>query len=299
MTTANTVLDSLIEHTGCGFLVMDSNLCIREASPTMSRFSGRLADSLIGKALTGEFPELTDYTDRIRRLANEPSEHIRLRVTRDAVFFAAVTVQTIDTKSNAMLVVFEDITTLVMRTQVLGRRVKELESRCQELERNLLNGESATPRDAAQYDRQTGLLRREYVIEKLLEEEKFSRHWRRPLSVAILRLTNLAELGQQDGLTMEQRTALVGRVGEICRDCLRSMDIIGHIDTAGLLMILPQTDRVGADVTLARIERALAGHPMELVRKLERGIGVCEIDVHQVDTLEVMLTRVENSVRVA
>lgn len=277
MATADLILPNLLMRTGCGYVVADRELRITAASETIDRFSTG-DNPVAGRMLVQVFPEFSEYVPRLGGLFDEPGQQIRFRITRADHHYIMVSGQFFpDDDDPALLLLFEDITLLVLRTEILGRRVKELESRAQNLEKALFNNASANhaPSLTPDFNLETGLYGLDYIIRRLVEEEGFSRRWKRPLSVVILRLA-----ANHETLPAGALEAVAGLV----RSNLRSMDTMGLLDASAFILVLPQTSRDSAQITVNRI--------LERINK-ERGaqwadfnirVGVSELLANGEDT---------------
>lgn len=96
-------------------------------------------------------------------------------------------------------------------------------------------------------DPDTGLYGTGFMAFKLEEEVKRSRRFRLPLSVLILDLPHMRELGDED--RAEALAMVSGRLLTECRD----IDFMGRYDDSSFLMLLPSTGPVGARILVSRL----------------------------------------------
>jgi PleD family two-component response regulator len=278
METVDSILAGLLARTGCGYLVVDRNLEIAAASETVARFTAAGTDGLTGQALVKAFPEFQEYTPRLEILFAEPAQQVRFRIKRGEHLYVMVSSRAFTYgDAPALLVLFEDITLLVLRTEILGRRVKELESRSQNLEKALFSATDATKTEklTPNFDLETGLYDLDYVIRRLVEEEGFSRRWQRPLSVVVLRLA-----AGGSSLTGDVLKSVAG----IIRQNLRSMDTLGLLDASGFILVLPQTAGEDARTSVDRVLERMRKQPEGAAPDLDIRVGIAELSAKGEDT---------------
>jgi GGDEF domain-containing protein len=293
-------LDTVLERAGLGYALVNSRLQIVEANEVAARFSkqGREGLALAGQPLTVPFPELKDYSERLDHLIGAADEEMRFRIRRDNNMFAMVTVRSVRHELASLLVVFEDITLLVLRTEVLGRRVKELESRCQSLEKALFGGTSGKKKAAAlepQFDPDSGLYALDYVIGRMVEEESLSRRWHRPCSVAVVRIDGIPKLVTGKELSQQDARDLVRAVAEVIRRNLRTTDTPGRLDDTGFVLLFPQTPGDGAQVSTDRITHVVSEQRFQNVGALALRTGIAELGAARDDTALKMLERAKQA----
>jgi GGDEF domain-containing protein len=294
------LLDTILSRAGLGYALVNSRLQIIEANETAARFGrqGRGGLALAGQPLAIPFPEFKDYESRLDQLIGAPEEELRFRIRRDNNLFAMVTVRAVSHELASLLIVFEDITLLVLRTEVLGRRVKELESRCQSLEKALFGGVAASRKTAAlepQFDTDSGLYTLDYVIGRMVEEEGLSRRWHRPCSIAVLRIDDMSGLISRKELSQQDTRDLVRAVAEVIRRNLRTTDTPGRLDDTGFVLLFPQTADDGAQVCAGRIAHVVSEQRYQNVGALALRVGTTELGTTREDTALRMLERAKQA----
>ncbi len=95
-------------------------------------------------------------------------------------------------------------------------------------------------------DPDTGLFSGPYMAFKLEEEFKRTLRFRSPLSVVLLDLPGVRDMG-------EERGPLLGRVAGIFLNECRDIDVVGRYDSDSFLFLLPQTGASGAKILVSRI----------------------------------------------
>lgn len=290
MTQSSSILNTLLTRTGCGYLLVDAELRILEASDTITRFGAHDA-ALAGRLLAAEFPEFKDYVDQFGKLMDDPEAKIRFRIKREENVYVLVSVQRTELDVPALLVLFEDITQLVLRTEILGRRVKELESRCQTLEKALPAAAALEPL----LDPDTGLYDLDSIIGRLTDEEAFSRRWKKPFSVLVIRVNDLADLVDRYHLSTEQAKVLFKALADTIRLYLRTMDILGRVDESGIIALLPHTSKEGAQISAERILAVTQDQHFNHIGKLKLDIGLSELELDGDDTALKMFERAKQN----
>ena len=96
----------------------------------------------------------------------------------------------------------------------------------------------------ASVDILTGLLNRRVLFERFDAEIDRSRRYNTPLSLAMIDLDHFKAINDTFGHAAGD--AVLGKVGDIIRACIRSSDIAGRYGGEELCVVLPQTDAEGA-----------------------------------------------------
>ena len=299
MTPRSTLLDTLFEQAGIGYLSADGELQVLEASAGIERFCRHHARSLAGLGLITAFPEFEDYYGRLRQLARgEGSAPVRFRVRRADNSHVMVSATPVAEGPARVLVLFEDITLLVLRTDVLGRRVKDLESRCQYLERLIDEHRDAVVADGFQrhFDPGTGLYGLDFIITRLVDEEASARRWNRPLSVAVVRLEGLARRRRNAEIDAGTLDAALRETAGVVRRRLRSMDTVGRLDETAVVAILPNVAKEEAWVPIERIRSLLADRPLIGPDRTDVRVGIAELEPDGGDTALAVFERARQGV---
>lgn len=232
------LIDKAFHRVGCAYLLMDTTYVIREASAGIAQLVPYTGAELLGNNLFDAYPELKTYEAKLENLGQDVDAIARFRVKRGDNHFYMVSTQRVSAEDTHLLVLFEDVSTLVLRTEIMGRRIRELESRCLQLEKITLTKEVGYEE---QYDVDAGLYKFDRMIERLVAEEGFSRRWQSPLSVI-----NITFPDNTDPINTQATIDAIGFN-------LRAGDILGLGESGGLLLILPHTDITSADELLVRL----------------------------------------------
>ncbi|NOZ11843.1 MAG: hypothetical protein GXP09_12505 [Gammaproteobacteria bacterium] len=217
---------------------MDTTHVVREASADIGQLVPYAGAELLGRKLFDAYPEFKPYEDQLKKLDQDAGHIARFRIKRADNHFYMVSTQRVSSEDPQLLVLFKEVSTLVLRTEIMGRRIRELESRCLQLEKTALTKEI---KHEEQYDTDTGLYKFDRMIERLVAEEGFSRHWHSPLSVINIKFPS--------NTTQVNTEAAIDAIGFN----LRAGDIFGMGESGDLLLILPHTDIAGADELLVRL----------------------------------------------
>ncbi|HEC13546.1 MAG TPA: hypothetical protein ENI80_09920 [Acidiferrobacteraceae bacterium] len=232
--------DKVLCRVGCAYLLMDATHVIHEASADIAQLVHYTGTELLGRNLFDAYPELKPYKDRFEKLAQDADYIVRFRIKQADNHFYMVSTQRVSEDDSHLLVLFEDVSTLVLRTEIMGRRIRELESRCLQLEKIALKKEVG---HEEQYNTDRGLYKFDRMIERLVAEEGFSRRWHSPLSVINIKFP--------DNTDQANTEAAIDAIGFN----LRAGDILGLGESGGLLLILPHTDITGVDELLMRLSK--------------------------------------------
>lgn len=259
-------LAGLLSGPGRGWLLLDEALCIRRAGGDLAGLLGLPGDGLAGRPIQEALPVLAERDALFRQPGTGPV-HLRLKLADHRHIKLSLQRQ-----ETGWALLFEDVSLAVQRTETLSRRIRELETRCRQLERRLIA--AGTPADE-DYDAERGLYHEPAFIRRLVAEEAFARRWQAPLSVVVL--------GPPGG-----EEALAAAAADL-RGLLRAGDVLGRSADGRLAILLPQTgaddvrqvaERIralpgqagrrlglatlgeaGADTALETYQRALAGAP--------------------------------------
>jgi diguanylate cyclase (GGDEF)-like protein len=137
------------------------------------------------------------------------------------------------------------------------RNVREAEGRASELSAQLMRREIEIGRMAT-VDELTGLAtRREFDESIRLECSRTQRH-RRELSLILLEIDDIAELGENVGKL--SKGYLLSEVSGILRDLLRTNDLGARYTNDCLALLLPETAEKQAAVVAAKIRASVAAH---------------------------------------
>jgi GGDEF domain-containing protein len=104
-------------------------------------------------------------------------------------------------------------------------------------------------RELRDRDTDTGLLTQSRIYRILLSETARSGRYGNPLSCILLRLEGLGAVAPHDRLALTSRLA----------DVMRSTDYAGVWTDEEFLLVLPETDRDGAEGFALKLEQALNG----------------------------------------
>jgi diguanylate cyclase (GGDEF)-like protein len=114
--------------------------------------------------------------------------------------------------------------------------------------------ENARLFESATYESLTGLLRREAILEELDREMERAQRYGRPLTLAMADLDYFKEINDRYGHLAGD--TLLKAISQAANEGLRSTDMIGRYGGEEFLLVLPETDIVGA-VSVAEKIRAL------------------------------------------
>lgn len=286
MIETDRLLDALLARIGCAYVLIDPGLRVLKASETAARFTATGTSDLVGRALTDELPELAERAPQIAQLLKNPQAQLRLRIKRGANTYVKVSLQRLAGDPPLVLALLEDISLLVLRTEILGRRITELESRSRSLEKTLLGSLKRAEQGGIvpRYDPGTGLYAVDFMIERLVEEEVTSRLWNRPFAVLVLQIDNLAELKTRYDLDADATETVLRLLAEQVRNHLRAMDLLGRLDESAFLALLPQTAQDGAQISAQRIAHMARAQTFGDIRDVHLSVGIAEFDLAQDDS---------------
>jgi diguanylate cyclase (GGDEF)-like protein len=111
-------------------------------------------------------------------------------------------------------------------------------------------------RSLAYQDSLTGLYNHRYFYEQLEHEVERAHRYGRPVSVILLDLDHFKSVNDTYGHLMGDK--LLGLVGQIIRDQVRSSDIAARYGGDEFAIILPDTPSASAEATAQKLARAIA-----------------------------------------
>lgn len=246
-------LSRLVAGSGLGWLLLDGEDRIVETGGGLEGLLGLEAGGLAGRALYDALPCLADHRRILDRAGERPA---RLRLTLPGGRHLRLRVLSLEGVRGLLV---EDISLPIRRSEALSRRIRELETRCRQLERRLIAQGSSAEGD---YDAEHGLYTETAFIERLVAEEGFTRRWHSPLSVLVVRLP-------------EGEPAL-GAAADALRAVLRAGDLAGRVAGGRIALLLPQTDSAGAARVAERLRAlpALAGATLGTATLREGGTAL-------------------------
>jgi diguanylate cyclase len=151
------------------------------------------------------------------------------------------------------------VTGAVMAAYVLWetRNARDAKQRTDELSALLIRKEIEIGR-LSTVDELTGLYsRREFDEMIRLEFERYRRH-KRQLSLLILEIDDIAELGEHVGSL--GKGFLLAEVSAILKHALRTIDLGCRYTNDSLAMLLPETDAEKAAIVAGKVQAAVAQH---------------------------------------
>ena len=287
------LLDEMLDLTGSAYIETDDNLLIRQASQTIQLFSKFDGNNLSGHSLGHVFPQLENSLGKIRKLTSTIGEQSILRIQPKPTQFVKVTARSrmsADGHVNVLLIL-EDISILVFRTEILNRRIQALDTRCLELEEHLLEAGDAGLEIGKIYEYHTGVYTLDYMMNRLEEEEKSSRQIKKALSIIVLQYQNKQTNAENANEGNTETWAELKGLPQLLRQAIRSTDILGSRGIKGFMILLPQTTSLGAEITLARIRSNIAGS-FNAATKVNLGVSELDLDDED-DSTQAMYQRAE------
>jgi diguanylate cyclase (GGDEF)-like protein len=91
--------------------------------------------------------------------------------------------------------------------------------------------------DMSRLDSATGLLTKKAIVQELISQLTRSRRYHNPLSILMLRVNEVKEVGQGN----PPMAAVLKAVTGVLKDKLRWVDSAGHWDNSDILLVLPET----------------------------------------------------------
>ncbi len=160
-------------------------------------------------------------------------------------------------------------------TSLLLRLLHDAEKRIAELEarnRRLLR--------LSHTDELTGYVNRRAILERLQTEIARGVRYHSPLSIALLDLDHFKEINDRYGHLAGD--AVLQAVASLFRRCQRDTDLVGRYGGEEFLVVLPNTDRHGAELFCLRLRDQLQKHPVRFgpqTLHVTASFGVAELGV--------------------
>jgi diguanylate cyclase len=176
-----------------------------------------------------------------------------------AVIFGIAPETTVGPLAFASIAIPGVVTGAVMAGYILWetRNARDAKQRTDELSALLIRKEIEIGR-LATVDELTGLYARREFDEMLrLEFERYRRH-KRQMSLLILEIDDIAELGEHVGSL--GKGFLLAEVSAILKHALRTIDLGCRYTNDSLAMLLPETDAAKAAIVAGKIQAAVAQH---------------------------------------
>jgi diguanylate cyclase (GGDEF)-like protein len=151
------------------------------------------------------------------------------------------------------------------RTTDLARKQEELEATNARLER------------LATTDELTGLWNRRHFFATVERAFDTARRYQRPLAIALFDLDDFKQINDEYGHRVGD--AVLVRVGEVCRQELRDVDLAARYGGEEFVVLFPETDLAGACLAAERLRAALAATAVEVSGQVYRctvSIGLAE-----------------------
>jgi diguanylate cyclase (GGDEF)-like protein/PAS domain S-box-containing protein len=147
----------------------------------------------------------------------------------------------------------------------LGRRASNRDI----TDRKLLENEL---QEQAQSDYLTGLPNRRHFIERGEEELARTKRYGRPMSLLMLDIDHFKAINDTHG--HQAGDLALQMMADHCREVLREIDVIGRVGGEEFAIILPETDRAGANRIAERLRASIAGKVMATEKGATLGITV-------------------------
>ncbi len=133
---------------------------------------------------------------------------------------------------------------------------------------------------SATYEGLTGLLRREAILERLDQELERALRYGRPLAVGMADIDHFKAVNDRHGHLAGD--ALLKRVAEEIRHCLRASDAVGRYGGEEFLLVLPETTLEGARAVAEKVRDAIASLRLQVERdvtvQVTISIGLAALD---------------------
>lgn len=265
------LLRKLTELTGCGYLVLDEALRIVECSPAIERLSQVKAASASGQRIDHLFPQLAESRDALLELMENSDERRFFRIRPEPTLFLKITAGSVDSEigEGRLLLILEDISVLVFRTDILKRRIQNLDTRCQALESEIA-GDGAGEPIQHYYETHTGLFDEPYIQERLVEEDAASRRWKQPLSNLVIHVSE----NQQSESSLDD-WQIIHDLSQVLKHTVRSTDILGSLGSQGFVIILPQTPLDQAELVARRVTALIE---KDITGEFKFSVGLAQMD---------------------
>ncbi len=109
---------------------------------------------------------------------------------------------------------------------------------------------------SATFEGLTGLYRREAILERLKHELERAFRYHRPLTIGMADLDHFKRINDQHGHLAGD--ALLKRIAEEIKRCLRTSDAVGRYGGEEFLLVLPETDLAGAWAAAEKVRSSIA-----------------------------------------
>lgn len=146
----------------------------------------------------------------------------------------------------------------------------------------------------------TGLHHRTYTTFKLEEEFKKSRRYGNPLAILLVDIDNYAELDKTPHKSAAQEMLLEVSGIFLCES--RDVDVVGRVDDARFLLILPNTDLNGARIMADRVFQQVCQrrvHAGETEIPVRASVGIAALPSDDVASVDDFVERAVRGVRTA
>jgi diguanylate cyclase (GGDEF)-like protein len=130
----------------------------------------------------------------------------------------------------------------------------------------------ARARRQAVTDELTGLANRRHLDQRLGEEIVRAQRYAKPLSLLILDIDHFKAIN--DGYGHKAGDEALRALAQVLRGEVRDVDLVARYGGEEFVLVLPETDGTGAELSAERIRRAVARHPFRLPDGREFGITV-------------------------
>ena len=104
----------------------------------------------------------------------------------------------------------------------------------------------------------THLYHRRYLLHLLAYESARSTRYKRPLAVLLVDVDNLRDINRHYGILTGDNVLV--EVGQLLKKMARVCDLVGRANTQDFMVLMPQTNTVGARVLAHRVCQAIAEH---------------------------------------
>ncbi|MEJ2140885.1 MAG: diguanylate cyclase [Gammaproteobacteria bacterium] len=221
-------LTQVMESCPVGILLLDENKAVRWMNDSLSEMLGSRAQGLQDKS--------AEQVDEQLKVLFGDSGTIHLPATdSDDEAWLICTTQQLNPSGQAQFLT--DVSALRMLMQQRNELQEEL-------------------KDLRAIDEETGLPNKKALFQSLEPQVSRSRRYNNPLSVIIMRITNLDSI--QNKFAKDTSKILI-EISHMLNDQMRWADIIGRLNDSDFLMVLPEThddDANGiAEKVRARIEK--------------------------------------------
>jgi diguanylate cyclase (GGDEF)-like protein len=152
-----------------------------------------------------------------------------------------------------------------------GRAIRQASGQAAPVLANLRN--LATAEEHAATDVLTGLPNRRAVEETLRRMAAQADRTARPLAAVVLDVDHFKHINDQWG--HEQGDAVLATLARVLRTSVRVSDFVGRSGGEEFVLLLPATDRAGAEVVAQNVRRAIADEPFTVLdRPVTASLGI-------------------------